>query len=87
MFELIFKAIAELTPNFQIIITDHADLGADPDFQSAIAEKCAGELVNSKLGILPFRELIRRLQPFFEACGWVSGSLGPSARRSSASRA
>jgi hypothetical protein len=42
MFELIFKAVAELAPNFQVIITDHADLSTDPDFQNAIVEKWRG---------------------------------------------
>jgi hypothetical protein len=43
MFELIFKAVAELTPNFQVIITEHADLSEDPVFQNAIVEKWRGQ--------------------------------------------
>jgi hypothetical protein len=42
MFELIFNAVAELTPDFQIIITEHADLSADPVFQNAIVAKWRG---------------------------------------------
>jgi hypothetical protein len=42
MFELIFKAVAELTPNFQVIVTEHADLSADQGFQNAIVEKWRG---------------------------------------------
>ncbi len=42
MFEMIFRAVAELTPNFQVIITEHADLAGDPRFQKAIVEKWRG---------------------------------------------
>lgn len=42
MFDLIFDVIESLSPNFQVIITDHADL-ADGRFQSAVVERWRGE--------------------------------------------
>lgn len=42
MFELIFMAVTELAPNFQIIVTDHADLRNNVAFQNAIVEKWRG---------------------------------------------
>ncbi|HEX4084852.1 MAG TPA: DUF3732 domain-containing protein [Chthoniobacteraceae bacterium] len=42
LFRLIFDAVAELAPNLQVIITDHADLRDDPDFQRAVIEKWRG---------------------------------------------
>lgn len=41
MFRLIFDVVESLTPNFQVIITDHADL-PDPWFQEAIVERWRG---------------------------------------------
>ena len=38
MYEFIFKATKELTPNFQVIITDHAKLNFD-DFTNSITEE------------------------------------------------
>lgn len=38
MFEFIFNVVHELTPNLQVIITDHADFN-ETGFQSAIVEK------------------------------------------------
>ncbi len=43
MFNLIFQAVEELAPKFQIIVTDHADLRNSPQFQQAIVEKWRGE--------------------------------------------
>ncbi|MGF9911520.1 DUF3732 domain-containing protein [Paenibacillus ehimensis] len=42
MFDLLFNVIESLSPNFQVIITDHADL-ADSRFQSAVIERWRGE--------------------------------------------
>lgn len=42
MFDLIFNVVESLSPNFQVIITDHADL-ADNRFQSAVVERWRGE--------------------------------------------
>ncbi len=42
MFQVIFKAVADIAPDFQIIITDHADLLADQTFQDCIVEKWRG---------------------------------------------
>jgi Protein of unknown function (DUF3732) len=39
MFELIFTAVAELAPDFQVIVTDHADLLGSDDFQDAVVER------------------------------------------------
>ena len=41
MFKLIFKVTQELSPNLQVIITDHADLKEDW-FQSAVVERWRG---------------------------------------------
>lgn len=38
MYKLIFDVVNDLKPNFQIIITDHADL-AENNFQSAVVER------------------------------------------------
>ncbi len=38
MFDLVFEATAKLAPNFQVIITEHADLN-EPWYQTAIVEK------------------------------------------------
>jgi len=38
MFELIFKAVAEVTPGLQVIMTEHADLGEDW-YSEAVAER------------------------------------------------
>ncbi len=37
MFEWIFKVVAELSPNLQVIITDHADIDEEW-FQSSVAD-------------------------------------------------
>ena len=42
LFRLMFDAVAELTPGFQVIITDHADLRDDSDFQRAVVERWRG---------------------------------------------
>jgi lipase chaperone LimK len=42
MFELIFLAVKELNPDFQVIVTDHADLRSSSDFQGAIIERWRG---------------------------------------------
>lgn len=39
VFRLMLDAVAELTPGFQVIITDHADLPDDSDFQRAVVER------------------------------------------------
>ena len=39
MFELIFTAVAELAPDFQVIVTDHADLLGSENFQDAVVER------------------------------------------------
>jgi hypothetical protein len=39
MFQLMFRVVKELAPEFQLIVTDHADLRGDPEFQSAVVEK------------------------------------------------
>lgn len=41
MFDLLFEAVELLSPNFQVIITDHADL-LDDKFQTAIVERWRG---------------------------------------------
>src|SRR5690606_11988740 len=41
MFRLIFDVVESLSPDFQVIILDHADVG-DPWFQDAIVEKWRG---------------------------------------------
>lgn len=41
MFKFIFDVVQELSPNLQVIITDHADFD-EPYFQSAIVEKWRG---------------------------------------------
>lgn len=38
MYKFIFDFLESLSPNFQIIITDHADL-PDPRFQSSVVER------------------------------------------------
>ena len=38
MFELVFEVVAKLTPQFQVIITEHADLN-EPWYQGAVVEK------------------------------------------------
>lgn len=38
MFDLLFKVVAELSPNFQIIVTEHANLNT-PQFQQALVEE------------------------------------------------
>ncbi|MEE4577551.1 DUF3732 domain-containing protein [Paenibacillus polymyxa] len=42
MFDLVFDVVEILAPDFQVIITDHADL-ADERFQSSIVERWRGE--------------------------------------------
>lgn len=42
MFELIFAAVTELTPDFQVIVTDHADLLDTQYFQDAVIERWRG---------------------------------------------
>jgi hypothetical protein len=37
-----FDAVAQLTPGFQVIITYHADLPEDSDFQRAVVERWRG---------------------------------------------
>jgi hypothetical protein len=39
MFQLMFRVVEELAPEFQLIVTDHADLRDDPKFQAAVVEK------------------------------------------------
>jgi hypothetical protein len=39
MFQLMFRVVKELAPEFQLIVTDHADLRGDPEFQAAVVEK------------------------------------------------
>ena len=39
MFQLMFRVVRELAPEFQLIVTDHADLRGDAEFQSAVVEK------------------------------------------------
>ncbi len=39
IFKLIFDAVESLYPNFQVIVTEHADLKDDNRFQSSIVEK------------------------------------------------
>lgn len=41
MFKLIFEAVAELTPDFQVVITEHADIDEDW-YQEAVVEKWRG---------------------------------------------
>lgn len=41
MFELVFEVVAKYTPGFQVIITEHADLG-DQWYQNAVAERWRG---------------------------------------------
>ena len=43
MFSLIFQAVGELAPEFQIIVTDHADLRNSQEFQEAIVQKWRGD--------------------------------------------
>jgi len=42
MFELIFLAVEELAPDFQVIVTDHADLLSNEQFQNAVVERWRG---------------------------------------------
>jgi hypothetical protein len=42
MYNMIFDVVESLTPNFQVIITDHANLRADDRFQAAIVEQWRG---------------------------------------------
>lgn len=42
MYELIFLAVKELYPGFQVVVTDHADLRSSSDFQSAVIERWRG---------------------------------------------
>ncbi len=42
MFELIFAAVVELAPGFQVIVTDHADLLDSQYFQDAVIERWRG---------------------------------------------
>lgn len=44
MFNLIFTVVEELTPHFQVIVTDHADLTTDKRFQKAIVERWRGDV-------------------------------------------
>ena len=39
IFNLIFDVVESLTPSFQIILTEHADLSDDDRFQSSVVEK------------------------------------------------
>ena len=39
MFRLMFRVVEELAPEFQLIVTDHADLRDDSTFQAAVVEK------------------------------------------------
>ena len=41
MYRLIFEVVERLAPNFQVIITDHADL-KEEWFQNAVVEKWRG---------------------------------------------
>lgn len=41
MYELVFDVVSDLSPQFQVIVTDHADL-TDPRFQSAVVERWRG---------------------------------------------
>jgi hypothetical protein len=41
MFELVFEVVSELAPEFQLIITEHADL-AEPWYQEAVVERWRG---------------------------------------------
>jgi hypothetical protein len=38
MFELVFEVVGKLAPQFQVIITEHADLN-EPWYQNAVVEK------------------------------------------------
>jgi hypothetical protein len=42
MYGLIFDVVESLAPNFQVIVTDHADLLADGRFQSAVVARWRG---------------------------------------------
>jgi hypothetical protein len=42
MFALIFMAVTELAPDFQVIVMDHADLRSSEDFQDAVVERWRG---------------------------------------------
>jgi hypothetical protein len=42
MFDLIFTAVAELAPEFQVIVTDHANLLSRENFQDAVVERWRG---------------------------------------------
>jgi hypothetical protein len=42
MYNLIFDVVESLAPDFQVIVTDHADLLADNRFQSAVVERWRG---------------------------------------------
>ena len=39
LFNFIFDSVEALAPDFQVIISDHADLAADPRFQGAVRER------------------------------------------------
>lgn len=49
MYELIFLAVKELAPTFQIIVTDHADLRSSSDFQTSVIERWRG----AGVGLVP----------------------------------
>lgn len=42
MFNLIFEVVQSLSPNFQVIITDHADL-SEPDFKESVIARWRGD--------------------------------------------
>jgi Protein of unknown function (DUF3732) len=42
MFDLIFTPVEELAPEFQVIVTDHANLLSSENFQDAVVEKWRG---------------------------------------------
>ena len=49
MYQLIFTAVRELAPSFQIIVTDHADLRSSDDFQESVIERWRGD----GIGLVP----------------------------------
>lgn len=42
MYNLIFDVVESLAPDFQVIVTDHADLAGDSRFQSSVVERWRG---------------------------------------------
>ena len=41
MFQLIFKFVEELSPSFQVLVTEHADI-AEPWYQNTVIERWRG---------------------------------------------